>query len=70
MGLLNKLKNIISKKGESNQAVVKLYEEGLSKTRETFVSKLNILGIKYTKVNIVTDYITKSTKIISIQQNK
>ncbi len=51
MGLLNKLKNIISKKGESNQAVVKLYEEGLSKTRETFVSKLNILGIKYTKVN-------------------
>lgn len=55
MGLFNKLKNIISKKEETQskeeQEEVKNYDEGLKKTREEFVSKLNILGIKYTKVS-------------------
>jgi len=55
MGLFNKLKNIISKKEEVKDEIkkeeIKNYDEGLKKTREEFVSKLNILGIKYTKVS-------------------
>lgn len=53
MGLFDKLKNIISnKKKETNVTEeVKLYDEGLKKTRDEFVSKLSFLGIKYTKVN-------------------
>jgi len=55
MGLFDKLKNIISKKEEikdiKQKEEIKNYDEGLKKTREEFVSKLNILGIKYTKVS-------------------
>ena len=55
MGLFNKLKNLVSKKEEvvdkEEKEEIKNYEEGLKKTREEFVSKLNILGIKYTKVS-------------------
>ena len=55
MGLFDKLKNIISKKEEIKdielKEEIKNYDEGLKKTREEFVSKLNILGIKYTKVS-------------------
>jgi len=65
MGLFDKLKNIISKKenelqpSENNlnsetiqeQKTIETYEKGLSKTREDFVSKLSLLGLKYTKVN-------------------
>ena len=53
MGLFNKLKNIFSKKSEEEKVNedVKKYDEGLEKTRTEFVSKLNLLGIKYTKVN-------------------
>lgn len=63
MGLFNKLKNIISKKEEIKEKVelteedkikkeeISKYEEGLTKTREEFVSKLSLLGHKYTKVN-------------------
>ena len=54
MGFFNKLKSIISKKeeikNEEVQAEIEDYENGLKKTRDDFVSKLNILGIKYTKV--------------------
>ena len=53
MGLFNKLKNIISKK-EHEEVVdenVLKYDEGLAKTRKEFVSKLSMLGIKYTKIN-------------------
>lgn len=53
MGLFNKLKNIISKK-EQEEVVDKnvlKYDEGLEKTRKEFVSKLSMLGIKYTKIN-------------------
>ncbi len=53
MGLFNKLKNIFSNKSEEEKTneEVKKYDEGLEKTRTEFVSKLNMLGIKYTKVN-------------------
>lgn len=53
MGLFDKLKNILkSKDNEEQQSLdVKKYDEGLEKTRNEFVSKLNMLGIKYTKVN-------------------
>ena len=53
MGLFNKLKNIFRNKSEEEKTneEVKKYDEGLEKTRTEFVSKLNMLGIKYTKVN-------------------
>lgn len=55
MGLFDKLKNIINKKeeikDEEELEEIKNYDTGLKKTREDFVSKLNILGIKYTKVS-------------------
>jgi len=50
MGIFDKLKNILKKSNQNNEDL-KVYEEGLEKTREEFVSKLNVLGIKYTKVN-------------------
>ena len=56
MGLFDKLKNIISKKEETlekeeKKKEIETYEKGLTKTREEFVSKLSLLGHKYTKVN-------------------
>ena len=53
MGLFDKLKNIVNKKEkiESFDENVKKYDEGLEKTRNEFVSKLSMLGIKYTKIN-------------------
>ena len=55
MGLFNKFKDLIIKKEKSTDKLekeeIKNYDEGLKKTRENFVSKLNILGIKYTKVS-------------------
>ncbi len=55
MGIFNKLKQFVSKKEEVIDEVkkeeIETYDEGLKKTRENFISKLNILGIKYTKVN-------------------
>ena len=52
MGLFDKFKNIIKKKDDNFvEGDAKAYDDGLKKTRDEFVSKLNILGIKYTKVN-------------------
>ena len=53
MGLFDKLKNIISKKEniEIKDENVQKYDEGLEKSRNEFVSKLSMLGIKYTKIN-------------------
>ncbi len=52
MGLFNKLKNIVNKKKEEeNKETIKVYDKGLEKTRDEFVSKLSLLGIKYTKIN-------------------
>lgn len=53
MGLFSKIKNIFNKKEEVNDSIeeIKKYERGLKRTKEEFVNKLNILGIKYTKIN-------------------
>lgn len=48
MGLFNKIKKAFSSKENTN---VEKYEEGLTKTRDNFVNKLNLLGIKYTKIS-------------------
>lgn len=52
MGFFEKLKKIVSKKeAESTKSEdVKLYDKGLEKTRNEFVSSLSILGKKYNKV--------------------
>ena len=50
MGLFDKFKKAFKKEDKKQDDLVK-YDEGLAKTREEFVSKLNILGIKYTKVS-------------------
>lgn len=51
MGLFDKLKNIVKKKEQTKDENIKVYEKGLEKTRNEFVSQLSILGHKYTKVN-------------------
>lgn len=52
MGLFDKLKNLVTKKEETEtEEFYESYEKGLEKTRKEFVSKLSTLGIKYTKVN-------------------
>jgi len=48
MGLFSIFKKKIKTKDEND---IKKYDEGLEKTRKEFVSKLNVLGIKYNKVN-------------------
>lgn len=48
MGLFAKFKNVFKKEEKRD---IDTYEEGLEKTRKEFVSKLNLLGIKYTKIN-------------------
>ena len=50
MGLFDKLKKVFIKDKEVKKEV-EVYTEGLEKTRKEFVSKLNILNLKYTKVN-------------------
>lgn len=52
MGLFDKLKKMVTKPiEEKDKNVVELYDKGLKKTRDEFVSKLSLLGIKYTKVS-------------------
>ena len=63
MGLFNNIKNLFNKKKEIEEEIVKTeevieekeqikkYDKGLEKTRDSFVSSLNILGIKYNKVS-------------------
>ena len=53
MGLFDKLKNIITRKEVEvkKDETVKKYDEGREKSRNEFVSKLSMLGIKYTKIN-------------------
>ena len=53
MGLFSKFKDIFKtkEKEEKTSEKIKKYDTGLEKTRNEFVSKLNLLGIKYTKVN-------------------
>ena len=56
MGLFDKLKKLVTKKEKEieNKEIeesLETYDKGLKKTRDEFVSKLSLLGIKYTKVN-------------------
>ena len=52
MGLFDKFKNLVSKKEtKEEKQELETYEKGLEKTRDEFVSKLNLLGIKYHKVS-------------------
>ncbi|MCI8575697.1 MAG: signal recognition particle-docking protein FtsY [Bacilli bacterium] len=58
MGLFDKLKNMISKKeniikeenSKEETKTLNTYDKGLEKTRNEFISKLSLLGHKYTKV--------------------
>ena len=50
MGLFDRFK-LFSRKEEVKSEEIEKYDEGLTKTREDFVSKLSILGIKYTKID-------------------
>ena len=47
MGLFSSFKKIFKKEEKEN---IELYEKGLEKTRQEFVSELNLLGLKYTRV--------------------
>ncbi len=54
MGLFDTFKKILYHKeeqGEEEKKVLQTYEKGLEKTRKEFVSKLSLLGVKYTKVS-------------------
>lgn len=66
MGLFNKIKNIFSNdtkvKKEDNKEEVKIYEKGLTKSRENFVSKLVNLTNKYNK--ITEDYFEELEEIL------
>ena len=52
MGFFDKLKKIVNNKEKEveTKEEVESYSKGLEKTRNEFVSKLNVLGIKYTKI--------------------
>ena len=54
MGFFSKLKEKFKKTETENVEITKeekLYDKGLEKTRDEFVSKLSLLGIKYTKIS-------------------
>ncbi len=64
MGFFSKIKNIFNKQEEKQEQNIEItkeekqeieetnkYVEGLSKSRDNFVNKLSILGIKYTKIS-------------------
>jgi len=53
VGLFNKFKELFKKDKQNTEEVIETekYEKGLEKTRNEFVSKLSLLGIKYTKIN-------------------
>ena len=52
MGLFNKFKNILNKNiTKEEQEELNSYDKGLEKTRKEFVSKLSLLGVKYTKID-------------------
>ncbi|NMA51083.1 MAG: signal recognition particle-docking protein FtsY [Mollicutes bacterium] len=63
MGLFNKIKEKFqSKKEKTVSEDTKIYEKGLEKTRKEFVSKLSMLGIKYTKIS--DDYFDELENIL------
>ena len=48
---MNFFKNIKKIFDTNSDKEIKKYEDGLAKTREDFVNRLNFLGIKYTKID-------------------
>lgn len=48
MGLFDKFKNIFKNNTSED---IKIYEDGLEKTRKEFTSKLNLLTMKYNRIN-------------------
>lgn len=48
MGLFDKFKKVFKREEKKD---LEVYDKGLEKTRNEFVSELNLLGIKYTKVS-------------------
>ena len=50
MGIFDRIKNSFKKEKVSDQKEVKLYDKGLTKTRDTFVSKLVNITNKYNKI--------------------
>ena len=64
-----KAKSKKSKKKVTSEAEeIKDYDKGLKKTRDEFVSKLNFLGIKYTKVS--EEYFEELESILIKRQSK
>ena len=52
MGLFDKFKKAFGKKEDKiEQETLKMYDQGLEKTRNEFVNELSILGHKYIKVS-------------------
>lgn len=51
MSLFNNIKNIFTKKEIIEDKDSVKYEEGLKKSRDSFVEKINVLGIRYTKID-------------------
>ena len=54
MGLFKNIKNIFKKEKEESKkedSDVKVYEEGLTKTRESFVSRLANLALHHNKID-------------------
>lgn len=55
MGLFNKIKSVFSKTentiSKEEDIETKKYVDGLSKSRDNFVNKLSVLGVKYTKIS-------------------
>ena len=47
MGIFNKIKKVFNKEEKE----IKIYNDGLEKTRENFTKKINILGKKFTKID-------------------
>ena len=59
MGLFDKFKKVFKKDSKED---IKSYDDGLKETREGFVKKLNVLGIKYNKVT--DEYFDELEKIL------
>jgi fused signal recognition particle receptor len=59
MGLFDKLKKILTKSSDTD---IKVYDEGLSKTRKNFFDKLNILNTKYNR--LTEDYFEELESIL------
>ena len=52
MGLFTNIKNIFKKEEVKENNDLKVYEDGLSKTRESFVSRLANLTLNHNKIAV------------------